>query len=184
VHRDIKPANLFVCRYGGEHDFVKVLDFGIAKVAHDVMETGAIGLTRDNVLHGTPAYIAPEQALGEAAVDNRADIYATGCVAYFLLTGQLVFTADSPMAVVVHHAHTRPTPPSERSELPIPAALDRLILDCLAKNPADRPQHARELSRRLADIVGVHPWTEELARDWWDTHRPVAAASGRQAARS
>ena len=121
VHRDIKPANLFVCRYGGEYDFVKVLDFGIAKGAAHMIETGAIAFTRDNVVHGTPAYIAPEQALGGAPVDSRADIYAAGCVAYFLLTGQLVFTADTPMALVVHHAHTRPIPPSERSELPIPA---------------------------------------------------------------
>ena len=105
-------------------------------------------------LRGTPAYIAPEQALGGSAVDGRADIYAVGCVAYFLLTGQLVFTGDTPMAVVVHHAHTPPTPPSERSELPIPPALDRLVMVCLAKNPAERPQSARDLSRRLAEVGG------------------------------
>jgi eukaryotic-like serine/threonine-protein kinase len=172
VHRDIKPANLFVCRYGGEYDFVKVLDFGIAKGAAHMIETGAIAFTRDNVVHGTPAYIAPEQALGGAPVDSRADIYAAGCVAYFLLTGQLVFTADTPMALVVQHAHTRPTAPSERSELPIPPALDRVVLDCLSKNPKDRPQSAKELSRRLADIAGSEPWTEERAREWWEAHEP------------
>ena len=155
VHRDIKPANLFVCRYGGEHDFVKVLDFGIAKAADHMMETGAIGLTRDHGLRGTPAYIAPEQALGASAVDSRADIYAAGCVAYFLLTGHLVFTGDTPMAVVVHHAHTPPTPPSERSEMPIPPALDRLVMACLAKSPADRPQSAKALSLRLGEIGGA-----------------------------
>ena len=173
VHRDIKPANLFACRYGGECDFVKVLDFGIAKPADHLMETGAIGLTRDHGLRGTPAYIAPEQALGEPAVDSRADIYAAGCVAYFLLTGQLVFTGDTPMAVVVHHAHTPPIPPSERSELPIPPLLERLVMACLAKSPADRPQSARELSRKLAEVGGLSPWTEERAREWWDTHQPA-----------
>jgi eukaryotic-like serine/threonine-protein kinase len=172
VHRDIKPANLFVCQYGGEYDFVKVLDFGIAKVTHDAIETGAVGFTRDNVVHGTPAYIAPEQALGGAPVDGRADIYATGCVAYFLLTGDVVFTGETPMAVVVHHAHTRPVPPSERSELPIPPALDRLIMDCLAKKPADRPQSARELAQRLSSIGGLSPWTEERARQWWELYQP------------
>jgi serine/threonine-protein kinase len=176
VHRDIKPANLFVCRYGGEHDFVKVLDFGIAKQAPGLMETGAIGLTRDNIVQGTPAYIAPEQAMG-SHIDGRADIYAVGCVAYFMLTGGPVFTGDTPIAVVVHHARTPPRAPSASSELLIPSALDQLILECLAKNPADRPQSARVLAQRLADIAGLPVWTEERAREWWQTHRPVHKAT-------
>ena len=173
VHRDIKPANLFVCRYGGEHDFLKVLDFGIAKPAPDMMQTGAMGFTQDNVLQGTPAYIAPEQVMNGSNVDGRADIYATGCVGYFLLTGKPVFTGDTPMAVVVQHAHSQPAAPSESSELPIPPALDRLILDCLAKSPSDRPQSARELSQRLAEVDMANAWTEDRARDWWGTHQPV-----------
>ena len=173
VHRDIKPANLFVCKYGGECDFVKVLDFGIAKGAQHLMETGALGWTRDDVLRGTPAYIAPEQALGDVTIDSRADIYAVGCVAYFLLTGQLVFTADTPMGIVVHHAHSNPTPPSARTELPIPPALDRLVMACLAKRPGDRPQSAKELSQRLMDVDGLAPWTDDRARGWWETHQPA-----------
>ena len=178
VHRDIKPANLFVCRYGGEHDFVKVLDFGIAKGNPELMETGAIGIgvTRDNIVQGTPAYIAPEQAMG-SPVDSRADIYATGCVAYFMLTGKPVFGGDTPMAVVVHHARTPPPAPSASSELPIPPALDQLILECLPKSPADRPQSARALAQRLADVHGMNPWTEDRARAWWQTHRPAQRTS-------
>jgi serine/threonine-protein kinase len=172
VHRDIKPANLFVCRYGGEDDFVKVLDFGIAKAKGDVLETGAL-ITREPLLRGTPAYISPEQVVGDAAIDGRADIYATGCVAYFLLTGELVFSGETPMQIVLHHAQTSPVPPSQRSELPIPAALDLLVTECLAKNPADRPQSAQELSRRLLAIDGADDWTQERARAWWDTHRPA-----------
>ncbi len=174
VHRDIKPANLFVCRYGGENDFVKVLDFGIAKTPPELMETGviAMGVTRDNIVQGTPAYIAPEQAMG-SPIDSRADIYATGCVAYFMLTGKPVFAGDTPMAVVVHHAKTPPPAPSASSELPIPPALDRLILECLSKSPSDRPQSARALAQRLAEISVPNPWTEERAREWWQTHRPV-----------
>ncbi len=168
VHRDIKPANIFVCRYGEDCDFVKVLDFGIAKAAG----AGEIdpALTQGSVIHGTPAFIAPEQALGGSALDGRADIYATGCVAYWLLTGQLVFTGDTPMTLLMHHAHTPPTAPSTRTALPIPTALDNLVLSCLAKAPAERPQSARELSRRLADVEGAGLWTEDRAREWWAVH--------------
>jgi serine/threonine-protein kinase len=169
VHRDIKPANIFVCRYGEEYDFVKVLDFGIAKVAHETPDAG-MTLTRDVVVRGTPAFIAPEQALGGSGIDARADIYATGCVAYWLLTGQLVFTADTPMGLLVHHARTKPTPPSAMTELPIPVMLEQVVMSCLAKNPADRPQSARELSRRLAEVEGSGGWTQDLAQAWWAMH--------------
>src|SRR5213595_1532899 len=111
VHRDIKPANIFVCRYGEDHDFVKVLDFGLVKALGDLTEAGP-GLTRETFVNGTPAFIAPEQALGASDLDGRVDIYATGCVAYWLLTGQLVFSSETPMGLVLHHAHTAPTPPS------------------------------------------------------------------------
>ncbi|HEX3234895.1 MAG TPA: serine/threonine-protein kinase [Gemmatimonadales bacterium] len=173
VHRDIKPANIFLCRYGEEYDFVKVLDFGIATAPRDV----AVGpaLTRENVVQGTPEFIAPEQALGESGLDGRADIYATGCVAYWLLTGQLVFTAETQMALLLKHAQTPPIAPSARSALPIPAALDHLVLSCLAKDPAKRPQSARELSCRLAEIEGASAWTQERAREWWAAHHPQAA---------
>ena len=176
VHRDIKPSNIFVCRYGGDFDFVKVLDFGIVKAAQ-TSSSLTILATGSNLVQGTPAFIAPEQALGGDGIDSRADIYATGCVAYWLLTGKLVFEADTAMRTLLHHAHTPPTPPSERSELPIPPALDQLVLSCLAKNPADRPQSAGELSRRLAAISSQAAWSEERARDWWSTHRPEPAAA-------
>jgi serine/threonine-protein kinase len=172
VHRDIKPANIFLCRYGEEYDFVKVLDFGIVKATRDTAETN-VALTQDMAVHGTPAFIAPEQALG-GNLDGRADIYATGCVAYWMLTGQLVFTGDTPLALALHHAQTPPTAPSAQTELPIPPALDDLVLSCLAKDPAKRPQTARELSRRLGAIEGVGAWTEERASEWWTMHHPAA----------
>ncbi len=163
VHRDVKPANVFLCHYGEEYDFVKVLDFGIVKAAAEAAETlGPIG---------TPAFIAPEQALGESVVDGRADIYATGCVAYWLLTGQYVFAADSAMELLLHHAQTRPAAPSTRTELPIPVELDELVLSCLAKDPEQRPQSARELSRGLGAIETVG-WGQDRARDWWAEYRP------------
>jgi serine/threonine protein kinase len=127
---------------------------------------------------GTPAFMAPEQAMGSADVDGRADIYATGCVAYWLLTGQQVFTADTPMALLLHHAQTPARPPSARTEVPIPPALDDLVLSCLAKDPAARPQTARELSRRLASVEGANNWTDDRARTWWASHQPAAATDG------
>jgi serine/threonine-protein kinase len=172
VHRDIKPANIFLCRYGEEYDFVKVLDFGIVGTVRGAEDDGSAVLTRENVLHGTPAFMAPEQALG-TEVDGRADIYATGCVAYWLLTGQNVFTAETAMGLVLQHAHAQPAPPSARIEQPIPAALDDLVLCCLAKEPAQRPQSARELSDRLAEVKGAGVWTQERAGEWWAAHQEL-----------
>ena len=169
VHRDIKPANVFVCRYGEELDFVKVLDFGIVKESQG--EHGDPGLTNADAIQGTPAFLAPEQALGTADLDGRCDIYATGCLAYWLLTAQHVFTADTPVALLVHHVQTAPAPPSVRTELAIPAALDEIVLACLAKDPANRPQTARELARRLGTVELKAEWTEEKARAWWALHQ-------------
>jgi serine/threonine-protein kinase len=175
VHRDIKPANVFLCRYGEEHDFVKVLDFGLVKALQDDGEEPAPALTRENVIQGTPAFMAPEQALGKPELDGRVDIYSTGCVAYWLLTGKPVFEADSSLGVLTKHVSYVPAPPSTRTELGIPAALDRLVLDCLAKDPNLRPQTARELASRLEGIEGDGQWTERRAREWWERYQPVAA---------
>ncbi len=170
VHRDIKPANIHLGRLGLRHDFVKVLDFGLVKSATGAamehsMDTG-VGVTP-----GTPAYIAPELALGER-VDGRADLYALGCVAYYLLTGQLVFEASTPIQMIARHLHDAPVPPSRRSELPVPPALDQLVLACLAKKPEDRPSSAAALERALAAIDAGPTWDEERAMRWWQVNQP------------
>ena len=170
VHRDIKPANIFLCRYGEDCDFVKVLDFGLVKAFGESADNGRPhnepALTRENLVQGTPAFIAPEQALGEPDLDARVDIYALGCVAYWLLTGQFVFNADTTMGYLVQHIHTPPRPPSEiAGSTAIPPALDEVILACLAKDPAQRPQTAAELSRRLTDVAGAERWSIATARD-------------------
>jgi serine/threonine-protein kinase len=170
VHRDIKPANIFLCRYGEDHDFVKVLDFGIAKAVHETSSETQMAITLPNVIHGTPAFIAPEQALGAADVDTRADIYSTGCVAYWLLTGHLVFTAETTMKLLLAHAHTLPEPPSSRTELPIPGDLDELVLSCLAKDRGQRPKSARDLLGRLDALAVERPWTDARAYAWWQAH--------------
>jgi len=170
VHRDIKPANIHVGRVGLRHDFVKVLDFGLVKSVmtppgEDSMATAA-GLTP-----GTPAYMAPEMAMGEM-VDGRADLYALGCVAYFLLTGQLVFEASSALRLIAKHMQESPVPPSTRTELDVSPQLEQAVLACLAKRPEDRPQTATELERMLAEIE-IEPWSEEEATNWWRTHQPA-----------
>ncbi len=177
VHRDIKPANIFLCRYGEDFDFVKVLDFGIVKATSpdDNAETSISMTSVENIVRGTPAFIAPEQAMG-AKVDGRADIYSMGCVAYWLLTGHQVFTAETQMGLIIHHAHTPPTPMSERTDRPIPAALEAIVMSCLAKDPAQRPQSARELSNHLASISLSQEWTPERAREWWEISGPVRAS--------
>ena len=176
VHRDIKPANIFLSRYGEDLDFVKVLDFGLAKFVDDSSSETQAALTIRNVIQGTPAFISPEQALGGGEVDARADIYSTGCVAYWLLTGQLVFTADTTMKTLVAHAHATPEPPSAKTKIPLSAELDALVLSCLAKDPTQRPQTARDLLRQLDAIRLPEPWTDARAREWWDAHMPPSPA--------
>jgi serine/threonine-protein kinase len=184
IHRDIKPANIYVCRYGRRVDFVKVLDFGLVKPKPEMEQTD-VKLTAEHVAGGTPTYMAPEQALGNRPVDPRTDIYALGCVAYWLLTGQLVFEGATPMEAVLHHVQTAPVPPSKRSELEIPAALEKVVLSCLEKDPDYRPQSADELAEMLASCEdGVELWTHEKAHEWWDMHLPAIETRGAVATRS
>jgi serine/threonine protein kinase len=179
VHRDIKPANIFLCRYGRDVDFVKVLDFGLVKRAGE-LSRGDAKLTEVGGFAGTPAYGSPESAEGSGVeVDARSDIYSLGCVAHWLLTGSTVFKAASPMLMLVQHLHTEPEAPSKAAPGPVPAALDELVLSCLAKQPADRPASVDEISARLREIRGDTPWSAERAREWWADvqHEAGAAAS-------
>ncbi len=168
VHRDIKPANIHVGRVGLRHDYVKVLDFGLVKAVGGASSEDTLA-TETGMTPGTPAYMAPEMSLGEV-VDPRADIYALGCVAYFLLTGKLVFEADTLVQMVAKHMQVEPPPPSTRAEQHIPPGLDQVVLACLAKRPADRLGSAAELATWLA-AVETEPWGEEQAREWWAERR-------------
>jgi serine/threonine protein kinase len=168
VHRDLKPSNIMVCKLALTHDFIKVLDFGLAKCAACEDEQP---ITKDNITAGTPGYIAPEIALAEDVVDGRADLYSLGCVAYYLLTGQLVFDDANLMSMVLKHVQAAPVPPSERTELPIPADLEQVVMACLEKSPAARPKSARHVTAML-DACRLDPWTDEQAAAWWDAHLP------------
>ncbi|HEX3274690.1 MAG TPA: serine/threonine-protein kinase [Gemmatimonadales bacterium] len=168
VHRDVKPANIYTCRLGREYDFVKVLDFGLVKYDQDesILDT----IKSAELTTGTPAYMAPEMASGADPVDRRADLYALGCVGYWLLTGEMVFEADSPLKMLIQHIQALPVPPSIRTARPVSAELERVIMRCLEKDPTRRPQTADELLAELDRIPFDQPWTQASARAWWSEH--------------
>jgi serine/threonine-protein kinase len=170
IHRDVKPANIYACHYGREVDFIKVLDFGLVK-HRPVAEDESQQLTADQVAGGTPAYMSPEQALGDHVVDGRSDLYAVGCVAYWLVTATTLFEGRTAMETIVMHVHTPPEPPSARAGVPIPPALEAIVMACLAKDPAARPQTAEELARRLAEVPLARTWNAERAQAWWAANR-------------
>jgi serine/threonine-protein kinase len=167
VHRDVTPSNIYLCRMGLDYDFVKVLDFGLVKV--DERQAPASVLRGPSQTTGTPAFMAPEVILGED-VEPRVDVYAIGCVAYYLLTGQPVFDAENPTDMFLHHLHDAPVPPSQRTELPIPRELDALVLACLDKDPRRRPQDAAAVLAMLARCPSRETWDQSSARTWWARH--------------
>jgi hypothetical protein len=169
VHRDIKPANVFCCRLGGAYDFVKVLDFGLAKHSEVRASPDAAKLTREGTVLGTPAYMPPE-TITRGVSDARSDIYALGCVLFWTLTGQLLFEGSSAMSTVVKHAQEAPDAPSHRADRALPGCLDRIVLACLQKDPVARPQSAAELRRLLEECDTPDSWSEADARAWWSSH--------------
>jgi serine/threonine-protein kinase len=167
VHRDVKPANIYLCKRAFEYDFVKVLDFGLVRRHSAVdQQERADNLSKMGMLLGTPAYMAPEVITGGAA-DARSDIYAVGCVAYWLLTGVPVFDSPTLPALLVAQVSQEPIPPSQRCDAEIPAGLEALVLDCLTKDPEGRIQSAEEIVARLGRIELGEPWSPERAESWW-----------------
>lgn len=187
LHRDIKPPNLYLCRAADEVDIVKLLDFGIVsnlrepevadklRLAVDLTVTDS-KLTQVGAMLGTPGFMAPEQILG-MALDGRADLYALGCVGWWLLAGGEVFTRD-PSAAKVLHAHIYDPVPSLCARVPgVPPALDAVLAACLAKDVDARPADARALAQLLRDIpvAREHTWSAADARLWWARHEPAPA---------
>lgn len=173
VHRDIKPANLFVCKLGSEYDFLKVLDFGVVS-RHGQESNGSI--TATGMVLGTPAFLAPELVSGAGSFDGRADIYALGCVAFWMLTGRVPFEARDAISLLRHHSTTAPVPPSTMSEQAIPSEVDALVLECLSKEPSLRPPNVDVLRDRLSRLSIAQHWDQRSARAWWELHQPELAA--------
>jgi serine/threonine-protein kinase len=143
VHRDVKPENVMLCHKGASEDVVKILDFGLVK---SVTRAHTQDLTRDARILGTPLYMAPERLRNPADVDARADIYAVGAVAYFILSGKKLFASEDDLALTSSILNDEPRPLSQAAGQPIPAALEQLVHACLAKRREDRPQ-------RVADLI-------------------------------
>ncbi len=180
VHRDIKPGNIILCERGGLADVAKVVDFGLVKE----VESADPGLSNVNTIIGTPMFMPPEALLTPDKVDARSDLYALGGVAYYLLTGTVMFEGTL-MEVCGKHLHEVPQPPSARLGGVIPPDLEELVLACLEKDPAKRPASARELGDALREC-DLAPWTDARAREWWRQRGDELIRSGavRRAERS
>jgi hypothetical protein len=171
IHRDVKPANIILTARAGLIDFVKVLDFGLVKVVDAEEESK---LTQANTLLGTPYYMSPEAVEQPDSITAQSDVYAIGAVGYFLLTGTTVFTGKTIMDVCMKHAHAVPDPPSKRLSYPICPALEAVLLQCLAKDPKDRPQGTRTLLDQLAQCRPAQTWTQADAAAWWSMFQRTA----------
>jgi hypothetical protein len=173
VHRDVKPQNVMLCARGGAWDVVKVLDFGLVKV---VSERDA---SAGRAVAGTPAYMAPEALQHPDRLGPASDLYAVGALGYFLLTGAPVFAGETAFELFGQHLHAAPVSPSERAGRPIPAALERIVLACLAKSPDARPASANAL-RALLDETGLAAdWKDETAAAWWSARGAAPSSRAR-----
>jgi serine/threonine-protein kinase len=166
VHRDIKPANLFVTHVGEEMDFLKLLDFGVARLPESAM-------TKSGLVLGTPAYMAPEVCEGDRA-DARSDVYSLGAVMYFMLTGTPVFLARTFSETIQSHLSREPERPSVRCERGVPDDLEAVVLRCLAKPRDARFATARDLDEALKGCRGAGRWSREDARDAWADLPPLS----------
>jgi tRNA A-37 threonylcarbamoyl transferase component Bud32 len=168
VHRDLKPSNVIVASLGGQHDVAKLLDFGLVQ---DLSADADAGLTRTGTVLGTPAYMSPEQAMGET-VDARGDVYSLGAVAFFVLTGRPLFQGKTlGQLLAAHHAEPPPSLTDLRPE--VPADLGTVIARCLAKKPGERFQSVVDLERALGRCFCATDWSAERAAGWWAEHARV-----------
>jgi serine/threonine-protein kinase len=174
IHRDIKPANLMVTELGGAYDIVKLLDFGLAKPVEAASSvTEETDLTVAGSLTGSPLYMSPEQAMGEALPDQRSDIYALGGVAFFMLAARPPFESGPTLKVLLAHAHEQPVAPStvmvSSNGFPSPE-LDAFVLKCLEKSPDLRFQSARECLQALEELPEADQWNSKKAEGWWNSN--------------
>lgn len=164
IHRDIKPSNIIACERGKVYDVAKLLDFGIVK--NFGPDSTGVKLTLDSSFTGSPAFMSPEQAACRQPIDARSDIYNVGAVAYYLLTGELLFDRQSKLQMLHAHAY-EPLAPCHKFLEAVPADLQGVILRCLEKDPDHRYQNAMALDKALAACECAGQWTPEQAEDWW-----------------
>jgi eukaryotic-like serine/threonine-protein kinase len=166
IHRDIKPSNLMLCERGGLADTVKVVDFGLVKEN----TAGGSGLSHAGTIMGTPLYLAPEAIRCPEQVDARADLYALGAVLYYLLAGEHVFAGRTSVEICAHHLHSQPVPIAQKCRTDLGQDLADLVMECLAKDAAKRPQTAELVLERLSTCADARAWSARDARAWWRAH--------------
>ena len=176
THRDVKPANIILTRRGGVCDLVKVLDFGLVKAVN----RGATGGMKASAVVGTPHFMSPEAVEKPETVDSRSDLYSLGAVGYWLLTGKAMFDGQTVEDLLVCQVKEAPAHPSQRLGSPLSPDLADLIMQCLAKQPEQRPSSAEALDRALASCVSAGAWTAQDAEQWWRAN--VAAVEALPAA--
>jgi serine/threonine-protein kinase len=167
IHRDVKPANIIVCTRGGVPDVVKLLDFGLVRALAPAAGEGR--LTQDGAVAGTPEYMSPEQAEGDAGLDGRSDVYSLGAVGYFLLTGHPPFRRATALQLLFAHAR-EPVAPLTAHRPDVPTDLQGVVLRCLEKNRGRRFPDVAALEQTLAECGQVEPWTPAESADWWRQH--------------
>ena len=170
VHRDIKPANVILCHRGGVPDMVKVLDFGLVKSYRDKDAT-ASDVTQTLSITGTPQFIAPEAVSRPDQVDHRSDLYAVGALAYYLLSGDHVFTGESAFEVMQHHVSSEPEALRQRIGAPVDPILEKLVHQCLEKQASKRPQSARAILDVLVTCSSNGSWSHTEQEAWWSQFR-------------
>jgi serine/threonine-protein kinase len=175
VHRDVKPANVLLSPRKNEHEFAKIVDFGLVK-SIDAKATQPT-LTATNMITGTPLYMSPEAIQTPDAVDSRSDLYSLGAVAWFLLSGRPPFEGGSIVEILGKHLHVPPSRPSAVLGQPLPIDLEDIVLGCLEKRPDARPLDARALRSRLEACSAAGRWTADQAADWWRARAPRAPRS-------
>jgi eukaryotic-like serine/threonine-protein kinase len=166
VHRDIKPENVMVCRYGGAYDFVKILDFGLVK---HIAGKHSRDLTRTLRILGTPLYMAPERLRNPADVDERADIYAVGALAFLMLTGRRLFESVDDLELTSKILNEEPPRAAAVAPQSVPMELDLIVTSCVEKKRELRPQRVVDLVEAFDALALEHRWTQREAQEWWNT---------------
>ncbi len=174
VHRDVKPGNVMLCHRGGIPDCVKVLDFGLIQ---EFKPDDHAPPPDSAMIEGTPSFIPPEAIHNRNPIGPRSDLYSVGALGYYLISGQTVFEASDLADLYRHHLHIPPVPPSRRTTNRISPDLERLLLECLAKDPADRPPTAESIARRLEALPDARAWDPVARAAWWSAHPEAAVPS-------